>query len=82
MGDTGPCGPCTEVFYDHGEHIWGGLPGTPEEDGDRLSRFGTTSLCSLTAKKMAHLKNCLRQCRYGMGLERISAIMQGVRQQL
>ena len=79
MGDTGPCGPCSEIFYDHGEHIWGGPPGSPEEDGDRwieiwnlvfmqYEQHGDGSRTGLPHPSIDT----------GMGLERIAAVMQGV----
>ncbi|MBC8648198.1 alanine--tRNA ligase [Pseudomonas sp. MTM4] len=79
MGDTGPCGPCTEIFFDHGEHIWGGPPGSPEEDGDRyieiwnnvfmqFNRTGDGVMHPLPAPSVDT----------GMGLERISAVLQHV----
>ncbi|WP_282095457.1 alanine--tRNA ligase [Epibacterium ulvae] len=78
MGDTGPCGPCTEIFYDHGDHIWGGIPGSPEEDGDRFieiwnlvfmqnERFADGSMVDLD----------MQSIDTGMGLERIAALLQG-----
>ena len=78
MGDTGPCGPCTEIFYDHGDHIWGGPPGSPEEDGDRFieiwnvvfmqnERFADGSMTELE----------MQSIDTGMGLERIAALLQG-----
>lgn len=79
MGDTGPCGPCTEVFYDHGEHIWGGLPGTPEEDGDRYIEIWNNVFMQFNRQKDGSLEPLpAPSVDTGMGLERISAIMQGV----
>ena len=79
MGDTGPCGPCTEVFYDHGEHIWGGLPGTPEEDGDRFVEIWNNVFMQFNRQKDGTLEKLpAPSVDTGMGLERISAIMQGV----
>nr|CAA6830720.1 MAG: Alanyl-tRNA synthetase (EC [uncultured Thiotrichaceae bacterium] len=79
MGDTGPCGPCSEIFYDHGEHIWGGPPGTPEEDGDRFieiwnlvfMQYERTADGSMNALPKPSVDT-------GMGLERLAAILQGV----
>ncbi|MDR5610940.1 MULTISPECIES: alanine--tRNA ligase [unclassified Arsenophonus] len=79
MGDIGPCGPCTEIFYDHGEHIWGGPPGSPEEDGDRyieiwnivFMQFNRQSDGSLNALPTPSVDT-------GMGLERIAAVLQHV----
>lgn len=79
MGDTGPCGPCSEIFYDHGEHIWGGKPGTPEEDGDRY-----IEIWNLVFDEFEDLPNGERikipkpSIDTGMGLERFTAILQGV----
>lgn len=79
MGDTGPCGPCSEIFYDHGENIWGGKPGTPEEDGDRYIEIWNLvfdefeDLPSGERVKIPH-----PSIDTGMGLERFTAIMQGV----
>lgn len=79
MGDTGPCGPCTEVFYDHGDHIWGGLPGTPEEDGDRFVEIWNNVFMQFNRQKDGTLERLpAPSVDTGMGLERISAIMQGV----
>lgn len=79
MGDTGPCGPCTEVFYDHGDHIWGGLPGTPEEDGDRYVEIWNNVFMQFNRQKDGTLEKLpAPSVDTGMGLERISAIMQGV----
>ena len=79
MGDTGPCGPCSEVFYDHGEHIWGGLPGTPEEDGDRFVEIWNNVFMQFNRQKDGTLEKLpAPSVDTGMGLERISAIMQGV----
>ena len=79
MGDTGPCGPCTEVFYDHGEHIWGGLPGTAEEDGDRYVEIWNNVFMQFNRQKDGTLEKLpAPSVDTGMGLERISAIMQGV----
>ena len=79
MGDTGPCGPCTEIFYDHGEHIWGGPPGSPEEDGDRFIEIWNNVFMQYnrTADGEMHPLPA-PSVDTGMGLERISAVMQGV----
>ncbi len=79
MGDTGPCGPCTEIFYDHGEHIWGGPPGSPEEDGDRFIEIWNIVFMQFNRSAdgtMAPLPK--PSVDTGMGIERIAAIMQGV----
>ncbi|KPB01693.1 alanine--tRNA ligase [Ahrensia marina] len=78
-GDTGPCGPCSEIFYDHGDHIWGGPPGSPEEDGDRF-----VEIWNLVFMQYEQIAPDVRHdlpspsIDTGMGLERISAVMQGV----
>ena len=79
MGDTGPCGPCTEVFYDHGDHIPGGLPGTPEEDGDRFIEIWNCVFMQYIRLKNGDLIPLPFTCiDTGMGLERITAVMQHV----
>ncbi len=79
MGDTGPCGPCSEIFYDHGDHIWGGPPGSPEEDGDRFIEIW--NLVFMQFEQIAP-DNRVALPRpsidTGMGLERIAAVLQGV----
>ncbi len=79
MGDTGPCGYCSEIFYDHGEHVWGGLPGTPEEDGDRWIEIWNLVFDEFEdlpdGTRIGLKQKCIDT---GMGLERISAILQGV----
>lgn len=79
MGDTGPCGPCSEIFYDHGEHIWGGLPGTREEDGDRFIEIWNNVFMQFnrTADGILHPLPA-PSVDTGMGLERISAVLQHV----
>ncbi len=79
MGDTGPCGPCTEIFYDHGEDIWGGPPGTPEEDGDRYIEIWNLVFMQYnrTADGVMHDLPA-PSVDTGMGLERLAAILQGV----
>ncbi len=79
MGDTGPCGPCTEIFFDHGEHIWGGPPGSPEEDGDRYIEIWNNVFMQFnrTADGQMHSLPA-PSVDTGMGLERISAVMQHV----
>ncbi len=79
MGDTGPCGPCTEIFYDHGEDIWGGPPGSPEEDGDRFIEIWNVVFMQFNRSPdgtMAPLPK--PSVDTGMGLERIAAVMQNV----
>lgn len=79
MGDTGPCGPCTEIFYDHGEHIWGGRPGSPEEDGDRFIEIWNVVFMQFNRQADGTLEPLPKpSVDTGMGIERISAIMQGV----
>ncbi|OBT17321.1 alanine--tRNA ligase [Vibrio sp. UCD-FRSSP16_10] len=79
MGDTGPCGPCTEIFYDHGEHIWGGRPGTPEEDGDRFIEIWNNVFMQFNRQSDGTMEPLPKPAvDTGMGIERISAIMQGV----
>ncbi|GJA19330.1 alanine--tRNA ligase [Aeromonas caviae] len=79
MGDTGPCGPCTEIFYDHGDHIWGGPPGSPEEDGDRFIEIWNVVFMQFNRQADGAMEPLPRpSVDTGMGLERISAIMQGV----
>ena len=79
MGDTGPCGPCTEIFYDHGENIWGGLPGTPEEDGDRYIEIWNIVFMQFNRSADGTMEKLPKpSVDTGMGLERISAIMQNV----
>ncbi|WP_432452491.1 alanine--tRNA ligase [Agarivorans sp. QJM3NY_29] len=79
MGDTGPCGPCTEIFYDHGEHIWGGPPGSPEEDGDRFIEIWNVVFMQFNRQANGHMEPLPNpSVDTGMGLERISAILQGV----
>ncbi len=79
MGDTGPCGPCSEIFYDHGEHIWGSPPGTPEEDGDRFIEIWNLVFMQYNRQSDGTMLPLPKQSvDTGMGLERISAILQGV----
>ncbi len=78
MGDTGPCGPCSEIFYDHGDHIWGGPPGSPEEDGDRFIEIWNLVFMQfeqLTKEERIDLPR--PSIDTGMGLERIAALLQG-----
>ena len=79
MGDTGPCGPCTEIFYDHGDHIWGGPPGSPEEDGDRFIEIWNLVFMQFNRHEDGTMEPLPKpSVDTGMGLERIAAIMQGV----
>ncbi|MBO4956610.1 MAG: alanine--tRNA ligase [Rickettsiales bacterium] len=79
MGDTGPCGPCSEIFYDHGEEVTGGLPGTPEEDGDRYIEVWNIVFTQFNRNEKGELDELpSKNIDTGMGLERISAVLQGV----
>jgi alanyl-tRNA synthetase len=79
MGDTGPCGPCSEIFYDHGSHIAGGPPGSPDEDGDRFIEIWNLVFMQYEQHADGDRKDLPRpSIDTGMGLERISAVMQGV----
>ncbi|MGI2181110.1 alanine--tRNA ligase [Shewanella oncorhynchi] len=79
MGDTGPCGPCTEIFYDHGDHIWGGRPGSPEEDGDRFIEIWNIVFMQYNRQASGEMLPLPKpSVDTGMGIERIAAIMQGV----
>ncbi|MCF1427477.1 MAG: alanine--tRNA ligase [Shewanella sp.] len=79
MGDTGPCGPCTEIFYDHGDHIWGGRPGSPEEDGDRFIEIWNIVFMQFNRQADGTMDALPKpSVDTGMGLERIAAILQGV----
>ncbi|MDD5403767.1 MAG: alanine--tRNA ligase [Sulfuricella sp.] len=79
MGDTGPCGPCTEIFYDHGAHIPGGLPGTAEEDGDRYIEIWNNVFMQFNRDEQGVMHPLPKpSVDTGMGLERISAVLQGV----
>jgi alanyl-tRNA synthetase len=78
MGPTGPCGPCTEIFYDHGDHIWGGPPGSPEEDGDRFIEIWNLVFMQFEQFEDGTRKDLAAQSiDTGMGLERIGALLQG-----
>ncbi|MBY5921468.1 alanine--tRNA ligase [Ferrimonas balearica] len=78
MGDTGPCGPCTEIFYDHGDHIWGGRPGTPEEDGDRFIEIWNIVFMQFNRHADGTMEPLPKpSVDTGMGIERVAAIMQG-----
>jgi alanyl-tRNA synthetase len=79
MGDNGPCGPCSEIFYDHGDHIWGGPPGSPEEDGDRFVEIWNLVFMQYEQENNEIVADLPRpSIDTGMGLERIAAVMQGV----
>ena len=79
MGDTGPCGPCTEIFYDHGETVAGGPPGGEEEDGDRYIEIWNLVFMQYNAKTNGELEPLPKPCvDTGMGLERLAAVLQGV----
>ncbi|SQI37388.1 Alanine--tRNA ligase [Leminorella richardii] len=79
MGDTGPCGPCTEIFYDHGDHIWGGPPGSPEEDGDRYIEIWNIVFMQFNRQPDGTMLPLPKpSVDTGMGLERISAVLQHV----
>ncbi|SEJ44300.1 alanyl-tRNA synthetase [Sphingobium sp. AP50] len=79
MGDSGPCGPCSEIFYDHGDHIWGGPPGSPEEDGDRFVEIWNLVFMQYEQEANEIVSELPRpSIDTGMGLERIAAVMQGV----
>ena len=79
MGDTGPCGPCTEIFYDHGDQVQGGPPGTPEEDGDRYVEIWNLVFMQFDRDKQGNLNPLPKpSVDTGMGLERLAAILQGV----
>ena len=79
MGDTGPCGPCSEIFYDHGDHIDGGPPGSDDEDGDRFVEIWNLVFMQFDRQANGELVNLPKpSVDTGMGLERIAAVMQGV----
>ncbi|ACE61346.1 alanine--tRNA ligase [Actinobacillus pleuropneumoniae] len=79
MGDTGPCGPCTEIFYDHGETFWGGLPGSPEEDGDRYIEVWNIVFMQFNRLADGTMEKLPKpSVDTGMGLERMTAVMQHV----
>ncbi|MEC3911544.1 alanine--tRNA ligase [Sphingobium sp. CR2-8] len=79
MGDSGPCGPCSEIFYDHGDHIWGGPPGSPEEDGDRFVEIWNLVFMQYEQEANEIVSELPKpSIDTGMGLERIAAVMQGV----
>ena len=79
MGDTGPCGPCTEIFYDHGEHIWGGPPGSTDEDGDRFIEIWNNVFMQFNRDEAGVMHPLPKpSVDTGMGLERISAVLQHV----
>ncbi|EGJ95859.1 alanyl-tRNA synthetase [Shigella flexneri 2930-71] len=79
MGDTGPCGPCTEIFYDHGDHIWGGPPGSPEEDGDRYIEIWNIVFMQFNRQADGTMEPLPKpSVDTGMGLERIAAVLQHV----
>ncbi|EJY8500509.1 alanine--tRNA ligase [Shigella flexneri] len=79
MGDTGPCGPCTEIFYDHGDHIWGGPPGSPEEDGDRYIEIWNIVFMQFNRQAGGTMEPLPKpSVDTGMGLERIAAVLQHV----
>ncbi len=78
MGDTGPCGPCSEIFYDHGDHVWGGPPGSPEEDGDRFIEIWNLVFMQYEQLSLEERVDLPKpSIDTGMGLERIAAVMQG-----
>ncbi|EEE47857.1 alanine--tRNA ligase [Roseibium alexandrii] len=78
MGDTGPCGPCSEIFYDHGDHIWGGPPGTPEEDGDRFVEIWNLVFMQYEQTPDSRLDLPRPSIDTGMGIERLATVLQGV----
>ena len=79
MGSDGPCGPCSEIFYDHGDHIWGGPPGSPEEDGDRFVEIWNLVFMQFTQENDEIVGNLPKpSIDTGMGIERVAAVMQGV----
>lgn len=79
MGDTGPCGPCSEIFYDHGEEIWGGIPGSPEEDGDRWIEIWNCVFMQFNREEQGNMNPLPKpSVDTGMGLERMAAVMQHV----
>ncbi|MFS6938887.1 alanine--tRNA ligase [Neisseria animaloris] len=79
MGDTGPCGPCSEIFYDHGDHIWGGPPGSPEEDGDRFIEIWNCVFMQFNRDEQGNMNPLPKpSVDTGMGLERMAAVMQHV----
>ncbi|HEF4738152.1 alanine--tRNA ligase [Burkholderia multivorans] len=79
MGDTGPCGPCTEIFYDHGPDVWGGPPGSPEEDGDRYIEIWNLVFMQFNRDAQGNMTRLPKPCvDTGMGLERLAAVLQHV----
>ncbi|MEX3852603.1 alanyl-tRNA synthetase [Paraburkholderia youngii] len=79
MADTGPCGPCSEIFYDHGPDVWGGPPGSPEEDGDRYIEIWNLVFMQFNRDAQGNMTPLPKQCvDTGMGLERIAAVLQHV----
>ncbi|HFB8211647.1 TPA: alanine--tRNA ligase, partial [Neisseria gonorrhoeae] len=79
MGDTGPCGPCSEIFYDHGKEIWGGIPGSPEEDGDRWIEIWNCVFMQFNRNEQGNMNPLPKpSVDTGMGLERMAAVMQHV----
>ncbi len=79
MGDVGPCGPCSEIFYDHGDKIFGGVPGSKDQDGDRFTEIWNLVFMQFEKSKDGKMTPLPKPCiDTGMGLERIASVMQGV----